>query len=212
MNVFYVDSKKAQKYNMDSVAILGDKTTTQLRNDMEVVPDFCRDETSIEVNDLKSYLGNGITLYVLNLETLSGIINFDVNVDKVIVSGLCVPGNSSGIGTKLISTIKTFARVNRMKTINLTCYGEVVNFYTKNGFKIQKQRTLSYDSDDSDEEEEEKISYDMIYDVTFGGKKNKTKQNKTKQTKTKQTKTKQTKTKQNKTNQNKKDRKSRIQH
>ena len=142
MNAFYVDSKKAQKYNMDSVAILGDKTITQLRNDMAVIPDFCRDETSIEVNDLKSYLGNGITLYVLNLDTLSGIINFDVNVDKVIVSGLCVPGNSSGIGTKLISTIKTFARVNRMKTINLTCYGEVVNFYTKNGFKIQNFFTL----------------------------------------------------------------------
>ena len=206
MSVFYIDSKKAQKYNMDGVAILGDKTITQLRNDMEVIPDFCRDETSIEVNDLKSYLGNGITLYVLNVDILSGIINFDVNVDKVIVSGLCVPGNSSGIGTKLISAIKTFARVNRMKTINLTCYGEVVNFYTKNGFKIQKQRTLSYDSDDSDDEED-KISYDMIYDVTSGGKKNKTKQNKTKQNKTKQNKTKQTKTKQNK-----KDRKSRRQH
>jgi hypothetical protein len=210
MNAFYVDSKKAQKYNMDSVAILGDKTITQLRNDMAAIPVFCRDETSIEVNDLKSYLGNGITLYVLNLDTLSGIINFDVNVDKVIVSGLCVPGNSSGIGTKLISTIKTFARVNRMKTINLTCYGEVVNFYTKNGFKIQKQRTLSYDSDDSDDEEE-KISYDMIYDVTSGGKN--TKQNKTKQNKTKQNKKiRKNKTKQNKTKQNKKDRKSRRQH
>ena len=209
MNAFYVDSKKAQKYNMDIVAILGDKTITQLRNDMATIPDFCRDETSIEVNDLKSYLGNGITLYVLNLDTLSGIINFDVNVDKVIVSGLCVPGNSSGIGTKLISTIKTFARVNRMKTINLTCYGEVVNFYTKNGFKIQKQRTLSYDSDDSDnsdEEEEKKIRYDMIYDVTSGGKN--TKKNKTKQNK----KIRKNKTKQNKTKQNKKDRKSRRQH
>jgi len=205
MNAFYVDSKKAQKYNMDSVAILGDKTITQLRNDMAAIPDFCRDETSIEVNDLKSYLGNGITLYVLNLYTLSGIINFDVNVDKVIVSGLCVPGNSSGIGTKLISTVKTFARVNRMKTITLTCYGEVVNFYTKNGFKIQKQRTLSNDSDNSDDDEEEKISYDMIYDVTSGGKN-------TKQNKTKQNKTKQNKTKQNKTKQNKKDRKSRRQH
>ena len=148
MSIYYVDSKKVQKYDMKNVGTIGDKTIEQLRSDISRTPNFCREETSIEVSDLKGYIGNGITLYSLNSETLSGVINFDINVDKINLNGLCVPGPSTGVGTLLISAVKTFAELNGIKTINLTCYGSVVDFYTRNGFRIQSQRAVKYDSDD----------------------------------------------------------------
>jgi hypothetical protein len=136
------------------------------------------------VSDLKSYIVDGITLYSLSSDTLSGVINFDVNVDKINVSGLCVPGPSAGVGTQLINAVKTFAELNGIKSINLTCYGSVVDFYTRNGFRIQSQRTVKDDSDDDsdDEDYEPKTRYDMSYAVVSGGKrkKNKTKKNRSK--------------------------------
>lgn len=177
MSIYYVNSKKTQKYIMLNVGTIGDKTVTQLRSDISNIHNFCRDEISIEVYDLKSYLGDGITLYSLNLGTLSGIINFDVNVDKINIFGLCVPGPSVGVGMLLINAVKTFAELNGIKTINLTCYGSVVSFYTKNGFRIQRQVTVRNDSDDSDDsddsEYEPKIKYDLSYFVISGGKKQK---------------------------------------
>lgn len=189
MSIYYVDCKRAQRYNMTNVGIIGDKTITQLRSDISSIPNFCREETSIEVTDLKMYIGDGITLYSLNSGTLSGVINFDVNVDKITVSGLCVPGPSTGVGTRLINAVKTFAESNGIKVVNLTCYGSVVDFYTRNGFRIQSQRIVKYDSDDDsdDEDYEPKTRYNMSYAVLSGGKrkKNRTKKNKTKKNRTK---------------------------
>jgi hypothetical protein len=158
---------------MTNVGIIGDKTITQLRSDISSIPNFCRKETSIEVTDLKMYIGDGITLYSLNSGTLSGVINFDVNVDKITVSGLCVPGPSTGVGTRLINAVKTFAESNGIKVVNLTCYGSVVNFYTRNGFRIQSQRIVKDDSDDDsdDEDYEPKTRYNMSYALLSGGKK-----------------------------------------
>ena len=190
MSIYYVDCKRAQKYDMANVGIIGDKTITQLRSDISSIPNFCREETSIEVTDLKGYIGNGITLYSLNSGTLSGVINFDVNVDKITVSGLCVPGPSTGVGTLLINAVKTFAQSNGIKTVKLTCYNSVVDFYTRNGFRIESQRTVRDDSDDEDSDDDEyeaKTRYDMSYTVISGGKrkKNKTKKNRTKKNRTK---------------------------
>lgn len=177
MSIYYVDCKKTQKYNMENVGSRGDKSISELRSDISSIPNFCREETSIEVSDLTGYLGGRITLYSLNLETenLNGVINFDINVDKLTISGLCVPGPSAGVGTQLIKAVKTFAKINGMKTINLTCYGGVVDFYTRNGFRIQSQRTVRDDSDDDsdDEDYEPKTRYDMSYAVTSGGKRKK---------------------------------------
>jgi GNAT superfamily N-acetyltransferase len=175
MSIYYVNSKKVQKYDMTNVGIVGDKTIEQLRSEISSISNFCREETSIEVDDLKGYIGDGITLYSLTSGALSGVINFDVNVDKITVSGLCVPGPSTGVGTQLINAVKTFAELNRIKTVNLTCYNSVVNFYEKNGFRIQNQRTVKDDSDDDsdDEDYEPKTRYDMSYTVLASGGKRK---------------------------------------
>ena len=175
MSIYYVDCKKAQKYDMTNVGTIGDKTIQQLLTDISRIPKFCREETSIEVSDLKGYLTSGITLYSLNTETLNGVINFDINVDKININGLCAPGPSTGVGTRLISAVKAFAELNGIKTINLTCYGSVVDFYTRNGFRIQSQRTVKYDSDDDsdDDDYEPKTRYDMSYSLISGGKRKK---------------------------------------
>jgi GNAT superfamily N-acetyltransferase len=188
MSIYYVDCKRAQKYIMTNIGIIGDKTITQLRSDISSIPNFCREQTSIEVSDLKRYIDDGITLYSLNSGTLNGVINFDVNVDKITISGLCVPGSSTGVGTRLINAVKTFAESNGIKVVNLTCYGSVVDFYTRNGFRIQSQRIVKDDSDDDsdDEDYEPKTRYNMSYALLSGGKKkNRTKKNKTKKNRTK---------------------------
>jgi len=174
MSVYYVDCKKTQKYNMENVGSRGDKSISELRSDISSIPNFCREETSIEVTDLTGYLGGGITLYSLNTdsENLNGVINFDINVDKLTISGLCVPGPSAGVGTQLINAVKTFSKINGIKTINLTCYGSVVDFYTRNGFRIISQRTVRDDSDDDTDDDdgyEPKTRYDMSYAVISGG-------------------------------------------
>jgi len=203
MSVYYVDCKKTQKYNMENVGSRGDKSISELRSDITSVPNFCREETSIEVSDLTGYLGGGITLYSLNLdsENLNGVINFDINVDKLTISGLCVPGPSAGVGTQLIKAVKTFAKINGMKTMNLTCYGSVVDFYTRNGFRIISQRTVRDDSDDDsdDEDYEPKTRYDMSYAVISGGKRKNTRKTSRKNTRKTSRKTRKTSKKTRKT-------------
>ena len=184
MGIFYVNGQRARAYDFTGVGTIGDKTIVQLRGDISRIPKFCRDETSIEVTDLIGYLNSGITLYSLNSENLNGVINFEVNGNKLNVYGLCVPGPSNGIGTQLINAVKTFAQLNRIATITLTCYDSVVDFYTRNGFRTQAERIVRNDSDseDSDSESDSEsgssnskhsIIYDMSYAVSFGGKRKK---------------------------------------
>jgi len=156
---------------MVDIALKGDINARQLSAEILNIPEFCRDESSINVSDLISYSLNGINFYIINDGKLNGVITFDINVDKIYIYGLCAPGPSMGIGTQLLETVKKFAKVNGIKTIKLTCYGSVVDFYTKNGFKIESQS--EYRSDDSDDESEPKIKFNMIYNVTAGGKRKK---------------------------------------
>jgi hypothetical protein len=204
MNIYYIDSKRVKKYNIQNVASLGDRTIQQLTSEISRTPNFCREESSIKVSELIGYLNDGITLYTLNAGNLSGVINFDINVDKLNIMGLCAPGPSVGAGTQLINAVKIFAELNGIKNIKLTCYGDVVNFYTNNGFRIQNQGTINYDSDydsDSEDESESVIKYDMVYTVVSGGKRRniKTRNIKTRNIKTRNIKTRNIKTRNIKT-------------
>ena len=88
--------------------------------------------------------------------------------------------------SKTTHRLKTFAQLNRIATITLTCYDSVVDFYTRNGFRTQAERIVRNDSDsedsDSDSESDSEsgssnskhsIIYDMSYAVSFGGKRKK---------------------------------------
>jgi len=168
---------------MDNVAMKSDKTAQQIQNEVRNIPNFCREEASIAVTDLIGYVGDGITLYYSEDTMVRGVINFEVNVDIVNIQGLCAVEPSAGVGTALLNSVKTFAEINKMKKIKLTCYGNVVGFYERNGFRIQSQRVVM-DEDDEDEDEEPKTRYDLAYEVIYGGKKD-TKKSKKKSTKSK---------------------------
>lgn len=165
MNIYYIENSKTLKYNMGTL-IKGDKTITQLKNNISNITDFCRDEESIETLDLTRYLNAGITLYTLdNSNNLSGILNFDVNDNDIYIYGLCVPGKSSGIGSALITSVKNFSKTNNISYIKLECYGNTFNFYIKNGFRTLSETPII----DEDDEEPSKIRYEMIYNVSVMG-------------------------------------------
>jgi len=186
MSIYYIDSRLSKRYNMENIAIKSDLTSQQLSSEILSSPEFCREQSSITTSDLISYLFNGIDFYMITDGKLNGVITFDINVDYINVYGLCAPGPSVGAGSQLINAVKKFAELNGIKTIKLTCYGIVVDFYIKNGFKVASQSAYrSEDSDDEsdDEESETKMRYNMVYNVTAGGRKKKTRRNK-KNTKT----------------------------
>jgi len=148
----------------------GTKSITELREVIKSHPEFCRDEKSITGKELSSYLSSGITLYALHGEDVAGVLNFDIKPTSIYIYGICVPPPSSGIGTALIDAVKTFARTNSIKEINLTCYDSgVADFYSiRNGFRIINESKSGYDSDDEDDEP--KTKYEMMYVDTDGGK------------------------------------------
>jgi GNAT superfamily N-acetyltransferase len=166
MKFYYVSS--SNKYNFNNI----EKTTKSIgdiQRDILSIPNFCRDELSVSVQELKSYLVSGISFFTVDeLNQITGLVNFDVNQNSILILGICVPGYSQGIGSFLISQLKQFAKDNQINQIRLTCYGDLYLFYKKQGFVILNEYVL-YDSDD----DEEKTKYNMIFNLNnyIGGKK-----------------------------------------
>ena len=185
MNIYYILSRDSlNKYNMTNVATMGPKTIAELQSDIKKIVHFCREETSIETSELTGYLASGITLYALDntpRNALKGVLNFDINGEQINILGVCAPEPSVGVGSLLLNAVKTFAEQNGMKNIVLTCYGNVVDFYTnpKNVFRITSQRPISVYNSDSDSDSDEdssapvKMKYELNYVVDFAGGKRK---------------------------------------
>jgi hypothetical protein len=162
MDIYYVDSSISQKYNMQNIALKGDMTARQISSEILRIPRFCREETSINASDLVSYLFNGIVFYIVNEDGLKGVLTFDINGDSISIYGLCSPNPSIGAGSKLMNAVKKFAELNGIKQIKLTCYGDVIDFYTKNGFIIKNKSIISKESDSQDESVPI-TRYDLMY-------------------------------------------------
>jgi len=185
MTTYYVSS--SNKYNFIGIQE-SNKSISELQKIILYTPNFCRDQQSISVNELKSYIISGISFFTRNaLNQITGLINFDVNATIINVLGICVPGSSQGIGSYLINLVKKFAKANNILKIKLTCYDNLKSFYIKLGFQVINQSTF-YDSDE--ESDDNKSRYDLIFDManyTGGKRKNnskKRKSNKRKKTKT----------------------------
>jgi ornithine decarboxylase len=68
-----------------------------------------------EDNVIKYYLNDGITLYAINNDVLSGVLNFDVNKPNVNIRGLCVPKTAKGlgVGAALIDVVKKISEIKK---------------------------------------------------------------------------------------------------
>lgn len=168
MEYYHSGKKSYQKYEFSC-----EKTEMSFRNIQEKINEnkrFCREESSIKLHELTTYLSDGISFFI-HEEEIKGLVNFTVNVGKITIKGLCVPEEYKGNGKILIEAVKSFAMSNNITQIKLTCYGDVFNFYLKQGFAIEEENEI-YDSDDEDVV----TSYDMIYNITSrGGKRRRTK-------------------------------------
>lgn len=185
MNLYYASSNYNSNYNFINIE-KSSKSINQIQKEILLIPDFCREQQSISVRELKSYLVSGISFFTQNpnldnQNQITGLINFDINQSIINILGICVPGTSQGIGSFLINNVKQFAKVNNIDKIKLTCYDNLKTFYLKQGFKITNTSTF-YDSDsdndyDSDNESDNKIRYEMEYElkdfIGVGGRKKK---------------------------------------
>lgn len=151
-----------------------EQTGMSFRNIQEKINEnkqFCKEESSIKRNELMTYVADGISFFIQEEEEIKGLVNFTVNVDKITIKGICVPGESKGTGKKLIEAVKSFALANNITQIKLTCYGDVFNFYLKQGFNIEESNEIY----DSDEDELVATSYVMTYNISSRGRKRRTK-------------------------------------
>jgi len=172
METFFI-SNNTNKYNFLNLKP-SNKSISEIQKIILYTPNFCRDQQSISTNELKSYIVSGITFFTRNaINQITGLINFDINVKIINILGICVPGQSQGIGTYLINLVKQFAKENNILKIKLTCYDNLKLFYIKLGFLVKNESTF-YDSDDSDDSN--KNRYEMEYNISLsGGKKRKRK-------------------------------------
>lgn len=179
MSIYYIVSNPIykEKYNFFNL-IKSVKTINDIQKEIYSIPNFCRDQQSITTSELKGYLVSGISFFTENSrQEITGLANFDINQDRINIIGICIPIANKGNGTLIINEIKQFGRLNNMKEIKLTCYGDVKNFYQKLGFVVTDQ-ILLYNSDDEDSDNSEddigdKIRYEMLYKVkeNIGGRK-----------------------------------------
>ena len=161
MEYYHSGKKSFQKYEF-----LYEKTGMSYKNIQDMIKEnkhFCREQSSIKLYELITYVADGISFFI-HEEELKGLVNFTINADKITIKGLCVPQEYKGNGKILIDAVKTFALQNGITQIKLTCYGDVFNFYLKQGFAIEEENEV-YDSDDEDVE----TSYDMIYNISSRG-------------------------------------------
>jgi hypothetical protein len=169
MTIFYVPTKS---HIIPNKKTNHGVTINMLQRTIDKTPHFCGNEESIEAVDLKYYLQDGVTIFSKTNDTINGILNFNVNVHKMMIKGLCVSVRNKRkgypsdprIGSSLLREAKRFAKRNNLSEIHLTCYGDVFQFYEKHGFIVQRKSALSVDSDDSFGSP--KQSYFMVHQVS----------------------------------------------
>jgi GNAT superfamily N-acetyltransferase len=162
--------------NIDLNLVLNksNKTIDQVRNEIKIKKNFCRDEYGIEFNYLYSSLISDISLYASLDEKIIGILTFMFmerdNKRYILLNGICVPEDYSGLGVgkELINTLILIGKTLNINYINLDCKGnDLMNYYKKFGFTVLSEN-MAEDSDD----EEMEINYTMTLDLSkvSGGK------------------------------------------
>jgi len=172
-------NRNLNKMNIDLSEILrtGDKKLQEVRNEIKIEPQFCRNEYGIDFNYLHSSIVSDISLYASLDGKIAGLLTF-MFLDKddnryILLNGICSPAKYSrlGVGQELINTLIRIGKAFDVNYIKLKCKGDaLMNYYKKFGFITTYIETI-YDEDDEDESYPQ---YDMQLNLSSvsGGKNN----------------------------------------
>lgn len=166
LNVTRVATSKYYGYgsglNIDFLE--GPLTKEQIKKEIKKNRGFCGDESSITRNDLVGYIGGNTTIY--NYKSgLGGVMVLGKRkkeIDYLYIYGICVPPRYKGVGKELMKIAKDIARNNDLTAIRLECYGDVNNFYLKQGYSILEEKEL-VNSNSNNSNNEPTIKYIMEY-------------------------------------------------
>ena len=188
MDFYYMKSSSIEnhKTKLRRVSIVEGMTAVNLIHKIKQIPNFCRDEVSIQTKTLIGFIkndsiigssnNNNITVYSLSNNKIVGVINFTIETNNIHINALCVPNARSGIGKKLITKVIIFSKENNINIIKLVCYGNVHKYYQILGFKITSSREVMQhslsdsdsDSDsDGDGDSDTLTEYRMSMNVAF---------------------------------------------
>lgn len=171
-------SLKSSNIDFSTVLREGDKSISQVNNEIKLNPNFCRDELGIDFVHFKSLINSDISLYASIDGKIAGLLAFMFTEydDKkyIILDGLCSPIEYSGkgVGQELINTLIRIGKLFDIDYITLECKGDMLmNYYKKFGFVMTSSK-VSVDSDDSDDEDDSQLYYNMRLDLSkiSGGK------------------------------------------
>lgn len=181
MEVFYLCSESLKRYlsklniNLDASVPYGDKTLSDIYDEIKTNPQFCRDEKSIKYSYFLSILKNQIIIYTNVDDKLAGVLIFMFNEKdgKKIINfdAICSPSeySSKGVGKLLINTLIKIGSDNNVSHIYLECNGYALrNYYSKFGFETINIET-SYDSDDDEMDEPRFIMRLDLSEKKIGG-------------------------------------------
>ena len=167
MHFFYISLNKSYNFSLFHIKE-SQKTKDELIETIRRTPEFCRESESIETSTLIQFIKqpSNITVYSMENEELTGVINFAVKSERdsqkyIHINGLCVPERNagSGLGKKLITKIILFSKEYNFNKLKLICSGDVFKFYKKLGFNVETV-SKGNDSDDSSDSDVEK--YNMV--------------------------------------------------
>lgn len=174
---------KGLKYmNIDLNLILrqGDKTITEVNNEIKLNPNYCRDEFGIDLSHFKGLINSDISLYATINGEIAGLLTFMFNMYQnkriILLNGVCSPDDYSrmGVGKKLIDTLIQIGKTFNINYIKLECKGDrLMNYYKKFGFAVTSSKSMYDSDDDSDDENSGHPYYRMELDLSkvAGGKK-----------------------------------------
>lgn len=127
---------------------------------------FCGNESSITMNDLAGYIGGNTTIYNYK-GGLGGVMvvgKRKKEIEYLYIYGICVPPRYKGVGKHLMKIAKEIARNNNLSTIRLECYGDVNQFYLKQGYSIlEKKEIINSNNNSNNSNYEPTIKYVMEY-------------------------------------------------
>ena len=143
----------------------GPLTKEQIKKEIKKNREFCGDESSITRNDLAGYISGNTTIY--NYKSgLGGVMVLGKRkkeIDYLYIYGICVPPRYKGVGKQLMKIAKDIARNNDLTEIRLECYGDVNEFYLKQGYSILEEKELVNSNNSNNSNNEPMIKYVMEY-------------------------------------------------